>query len=54
MGEMADDIIEGFSCCLCGVYFEDEHGYPVVCKDCWTHLDKKERTQYQRARNEEI
>jgi hypothetical protein len=34
MGDMADDIISGASCSWCGVYFKEEHGYPVVCKDC--------------------
>ena len=35
MGEMADDIIDGASCAICGVYFAEEHGYPVACNDCW-------------------
>lgn len=42
MGEIAEDMIEGRSCSWCGCYFHDpktgqsyEHGYPVVCKDCW-------------------
>ena len=35
MGEMADDIINGASCAICGVYFEEEHGYPAACEDCW-------------------
>lgn len=41
MGEIADDIIDGICCALCGCYFTEddetlyEHGYPVVCKDCW-------------------
>ena len=34
MGELADDMIEGRSCSWCGIYFVEEHGYPVVCKDC--------------------
>ena len=45
MGEIADDIIDGACCALCGEYFVTkrqgniqgfEHGYPVVCEDCWT------------------
>lgn len=39
MGEIADDMIEGRMCSLCGCYFVDkakdeiyEHDYPVVCK----------------------
>lgn len=43
MGEIADDIIAGVCCALCGQYFEDpdnpdtlyEHGYPVACNECW-------------------
>ena len=46
MGELADDIIDGACCAICGCYFtdpknnEDEsigysHDYPVACKDCW-------------------
>lgn len=42
MGEIADDMIEGRCCSICGQYFEDpktgeiyEHGYPVCCKECW-------------------
>jgi hypothetical protein len=34
MGEMADDMVNGFSCSWCGIYFKKEHGYPVVCKSC--------------------
>ena len=35
MGELADDMIEGLSCSWCGIYFEEAHGYPVVCETCW-------------------
>ena len=35
MGDVADDIMDGASCALCGQYFEEEHGYPVVCRECW-------------------
>jgi len=42
MGEIADSMVIGECCSLCGCYFqapeEDviyEHGYPVYCKDCW-------------------
>ena len=34
MGDISDDIVDGFQCSWCGVCFEQEHGYPVVCKDC--------------------
>lgn len=35
MGQIADDIINGLQCSFCGVCFENEHGYPVACCDCW-------------------
>lgn len=39
---IAEDMIEGSSCSLCGDYFEDNqdggklltHGYPVACTAC--------------------
>lgn len=43
MGEVADDMINGRCCSLCGQYFQHpkkqdrifEHGFPVYCSDCW-------------------
>lgn len=35
MGEIADDMINGLCCSLCNVYFEEEHGHPVVCDSCY-------------------
>lgn len=40
---VADDMIDGTCCSLCGQYFVDAltndqlytHGYPVACEDCW-------------------
>lgn len=43
MGELADDLIEGFSCSWCGIYFEEAHGYPVVCNGCWKDSTEQER-----------
>lgn len=34
MDEIADDMINGLSCSWCGIYFTEEHGHPVVCKEC--------------------
>ncbi len=43
MGELAQDKISGLSCSRCGVYFEDEHGFPVLCDSCWKEaIDKHE------------
>jgi hypothetical protein len=57
MGEMTEDILNGISCSICGMYFIDpkdsselyEHGYPVVCWDCWNEMNKKNRLNFQRA-----
>lgn len=54
MGEMADDMVEGRCCSHCGVYFEDEHGYPVLCKDCYDEETPKERAGLQRATIKEL
>lgn len=35
MGENADDMIEGLTCSECGIYFQQQHGYPVLCKNCY-------------------
>ena len=44
MGEIAEDIINGECCALCGEYFYRpnfgnpipfKHGYPAACKDCY-------------------
>lgn len=41
MGEIADDLINGDACEICGQYFEDEgEGYPRQCEQC-----KKEEKQ---------
>lgn len=34
MGDIADDMISGVMCSWCGICFEEEHGYPVICRDC--------------------
>ncbi len=56
MGQIAEDMSDGTTCQLCGMYFrgekEDElyvHGFPVVCWECWNDLSKQEKKQYQRA-----
>lgn len=61
MGEIADDMLDGTTCSLCGMFFkgkkEDElysHGYPVVCWKCWKDLTKEEKKNHQRAEVETI
>ncbi len=34
-GSIANDARVGLCCSECGVYFEAEHGYPVLCKGCY-------------------
>lgn len=34
MGDIAEDMVIGLSCSECGIYFEREHGYPVLCDEC--------------------
>jgi len=41
MREMTEDIVGGLSCSWCGVYFEEENGFPVACEDCWNEEKKK-------------
>lgn len=49
MGQIAEDMIEGFCCSLCSVYFAEEHGYPVACNECWEN-----NCGFERATNEEL
>lgn len=45
MGQIAEDIINGFCCSLCGTYFEEEHGYPVLCHHCWEQAKEEGRVK---------
>ena len=49
MGEIANDIIDGACCAICGIYFKEEHGYPVACESCYD-----EDCEYSEATEEEI
>ena len=49
MGEIADDIINGWCCDLCGQYFNEEHGYPATCSECWIGLTPKEKKHHSLA-----
>lgn len=42
MGQIADDIRRGFQCSWCGICFVEEHGYPVVCVECYEGATAKE------------
>ena len=42
MGQLAEDMVEGRSCSMCGVYFVKSHGFPVICTDCFLEEIKSE------------
>lgn len=46
MGDIADDHLAGLCCEECGIYFEEEHGHPVLCADCWTPKSKTPKSEY--------
>lgn len=52
MGQIAEDIINGFQCSHCGVCFEEEHGHPVLCKDC--HKEDKGESGIPKATEKEL
>ena len=54
MGQIADDMINGLCCSHCGIYFEEEHGYPVLCKDCYESETEEERAGIQKAHIKEV
>jgi hypothetical protein len=41
MGEIADAVIEGMLCELCGVYIGIGPGYPRKCEDCEKELQNE-------------
>jgi hypothetical protein len=51
MGEIADQMIDGKVCELCLMPFQKnyEHGYPVVCHECWDGLTDEEKKSHQKA-----
>ena len=54
MGDVADDMVEGLCCSHCGTYFTEEHGYPVLCQDCYNDETEKERAGIQEALHDEV
>lgn len=57
MGTLVNDIIKGRCCELCQFSFENpkcagegfEHGYPVVCHECWIQLDSRDKRDHNGA-----
>lgn len=54
MGEIAEDTIYGLCCSHCGTYFEEEHGHPVLCPNCYDNETAEERAGIQRAYKKEL
>lgn len=54
MGLLSEDITKGRCCENCGNYFTDEHGYRVVCTDCYNEMPAHERIDYKQATHEEL
>jgi len=52
MSEIADMILEGEQCSHCGVVFLEEHGFPVLCEDCFKEETKEERAGLPKATND--
>lgn len=49
MGQIAEDIVDGFQCSHCGICFIREHGFPVLCTNCFDQETEEERTGLPRA-----
>lgn len=54
MGQVANDLINGRSCSWCGIYFDESHGYPVVCEDCGSDDDYDEENDPPVATKDEL
>lgn len=55
MGENADDMIEGLTCSWCGIMFKKEHGFPVLCKNCYDkEVDHGRELELPRATEPEL
>lgn len=54
MGQYSDDLIVGACCSFCMTYFENDHGYPVLCINCFDDSTEEERCEMQRATEKEL
>lgn len=50
MGEVANAMLDGTLCSVCGVHLGGDEGYPVTCRDCDSEHD---RGKAKRASNRE-
>jgi len=53
MGDISDAMVNGEVCSWCGVFFEGEHGWPVLCAACWKDRRPSERVGHSRATRRE-
>jgi hypothetical protein len=52
---ISEDMTSGLCCQWCGIYFEKEHGYPVLCKDCYNDdIEASRDLELKKATHEEI
>jgi hypothetical protein len=51
---IANDMVDGYCCSHCCIYFENPHGYPVLCHDCYEDEPPQGRADIQRATELEI
>lgn len=52
---ISEDMKKGLCCEWCGIYFEKEHGYPVLCNNCFDDdIEESQECGFQRAKNEEL
>lgn len=51
---IAEMMIEGKQCSWCGIMFTEEHGYPVICENCYANSTEYERVGLQKAEYEEV
>lgn len=54
MAEIAEAISQGEQCSHCGTLFEEGHGHPVLCRDCFRNETDFERAGLPRAITKEL
>ena len=55
MGQIAEDMIDGTCCSLCGLYFIKKgklytHGHEVACWECYAGLTEEEKKYHPKAK----
>ena len=52
MSSLAELMLQGTICSLCNYPFENAHGYPVACRDCfrsWKQVNRKGKRAFTQA-----